>query len=161
MPVIPKIPELETGNYVIKSFSTGYFVARNSIEDKSLRSKAIVLRREGGADATWVLIKNGDGTYNMVNRNTPAFQKGDKLFGLLGPEEQPVEVRWRISAVPQHGKDVYIIENYAGLEGWLVTGVGANGTGAERTQISVGGLVATRSLPPLYRTNELFIIKRA
>ncbi|KAJ6256340.1 Serine protease inhibitor [Drechslerella dactyloides] len=163
MPAVPTEASrgLENGSYYIKSVSTGYFVARGVIEDKSLRSKAILLRQQGGQDAIWTIIKNSDGTYNLVIRNTPAFQKEGKLFGLLGFEENPTELRWKITAVPHHGADQYIIESFDGQLGWLLGGIGESGNVAERTQISVGPLISTRSLPPQYPTNERFTIRKS
>ncbi|KAF3928791.1 hypothetical protein ABW21_db0206390 [Orbilia brochopaga] len=154
MPAIQNTPELKTGTYVIKTFNKDFFISRRFAEDRSLLPKAIYARRAGGPDATWKITKNSDGTYRMSNKGGAIYQEGEFVFAQLMKE--PVDLDWKITAVPQHGADAYIIETRNG-QGWLTKGQVVD----QETQVSVGPLASTRSIPPQYFPNEVFFITKA
>ncbi|KAJ6259578.1 hypothetical protein Dda_5216 [Drechslerella dactyloides] len=99
-PFAPEI--LEDGEYMITSVILNLKVSRMAMEDRSrLPKKVVVLpRHQEKYAAPWRIIKNGDGTYTMMNKGGSASQIEGGLWAQLEHGVPPIFARWNIKRVP-------------------------------------------------------------
>ncbi|CAL1715316.1 unnamed protein product [Somion occarium] len=103
----------------------------------------------------WIVERKDKG-YRLKAHEAPTGVEGDRVVAFLidratGPED------WIITAQPQHGKNVYIIERQDRSSGWVVK---EEGDGTFGDPILAKPLIATKSLPPQYLPTELFTFVR-
>ncbi|THG95044.1 hypothetical protein EW026_g6534 [Hermanssonia centrifuga] len=122
---------LVTGNYIITS-------------------KKVVSLPAGVQPPVWAvqLLDNGKYILKIGGAATAEFE--NNVFAIL--LDVPIPTEWVITAVPQHGPNVYIIENGDRSAGWVIPEEEAY------TQVAVKPLTATKSFPPQYLPNEQYYI---
>ncbi|KAG2010593.1 hypothetical protein CC2G_013406 [Coprinopsis cinerea AmutBmut pab1-1] len=147
---------IPSGTYEITSKENDLHVGRPLAEDRSLLPKRIVVLPKDGSnsDIYWVVEKTDGDTYILKSRGSPVAPLDGKLVADLLGELQ--DNKWKITAQPQHGENVFTVENASNTEeGWVVPQ-----DAEELSQVEVRPLIATRSLPPLYPPSELFVFKQ-
>ncbi|KAJ4473844.1 serine protease inhibitor [Lentinula aciculospora] len=137
---------LETGRYLIHHGDK--VVSRRLIEDRSNNPKGIfLLNPDEKLELTWIIEKSGN-EYILSNRNAPTGPIKDHVFAHLINQE--LAVKWTIEAVPQHGKNAYIIKTSDG-KGWVAPD-------KVDEQIIYKTLIVGPSEPPTFPLNEVFQI---
>ncbi|KIP12660.1 hypothetical protein PHLGIDRAFT_60974 [Phlebiopsis gigantea 11061_1 CR5-6] len=141
---------IEDGLYTITSKVGNANIGRFPVEDLSLLPKRI-LKLDADANARqWIIVRSGEGC-TLKAKGAPVGENDQKLWAHLIMEEKAHP--WLITPVPQMGEGLYIIEKTDRSAGWSVVD-------EENSQIQVKPLISTRSLPPMYPANQLFIIAR-
>ncbi|KAJ4473846.1 serine protease inhibitor [Lentinula aciculospora] len=140
----------ETGLYTIKNGDK--FVGRALIEDLSLHPKRVILTDK---ESTWAIEKLGNNLntfYTLISHGSPAAHIEHNVFVLVIDRE--LATKWIIRAVPQHGKDAYIIIGTDLEGGWVAPEeIGE--------QIRYRPLIIQPSEPPRYPPNQVFHIVKA
>lgn len=146
---------LESGMYNIRCLANNNTVNRFHIEDRSLMPKRILPLKSDQDEGMrpWVILKCGDNTYKMKALGSPVGENDGLLFAFLIGEEQGRE--WKIEACPQMGENCFVIMRPDEPVGWCVPELEE-----DRVQIAVRPLISTRSFPPKYPPNEVFVITR-
>ncbi|EAU80979.1 hypothetical protein CC1G_03155 [Coprinopsis cinerea okayama7 len=143
---------IPSGTYVITSKVNDLHVGRPLTEDRSLFPKRIVVLPQDSNNTSeifWVVEKTEE-VYILKARGSPVAPHEGKLFAdLVGELEHKT---WFIVSQPQHGENVYTVENTSDRKGWVVPH-----RAEELSQVEVKPLTATDSLPPQYPATELFV----
>ncbi|KJA18990.1 hypothetical protein HYPSUDRAFT_190357 [Hypholoma sublateritium FD-334 SS-4] len=148
---------LKSGTYIISSKSEDSYVGRNSVEDKSLHPKRVVVLPQGieapKVRHLWEIEALPDEIYILRIGGGFAAEINKLLFAVL--IERPEDAVWKIVPQPREGEHTYTIL-LAGRpsDGWFV---GPNIPEGEK-QIAVHAIPVGLSLPPVYPTGALFRI---
>ncbi|KAF9522981.1 hypothetical protein CPB83DRAFT_863648 [Crepidotus variabilis] len=140
---------LPNGRYIIRSVGARKFVGRSPREDYSLLPKRVILLPDGVQAPFFEFQSTDRGTKILAGGNSTA-EIDRNLFAVLLPE--PPAEDWKIQAIPQSGKNRYIITKSNGYEGWIV------GDDSPEAQIAIRPLIIGPSEPPFYPPNEVWEI---
>ncbi|KAJ2912166.1 hypothetical protein MD484_g8250, partial [Candolleomyces efflorescens] len=145
---------LSEGPYIIRSRQNNAIVGRNPTEDRSLLPKGVFVYPAGDSSivpqATWSIKPEGDGTYLLQVFGGYAIEENKALYADI--REPPTLTKWKIEHQPQHGDFVYTITLPQSGDGWRVDNT------EDWSQLAVGPLAATRSIPPQYLPSGIFTI---
>jgi len=145
---------LSSGIYIITSNADGANVGRHPIEDRSLHPKPVLaLPKE--IDPPKFIVEQNDTGYKLKAHGSPLGVYNNQVFAFLLEESQ--FENWVITAQPQHGKNVYTVEQNDRFAGWIVDN--AEGPFGGHF-INVKPLIVAPSLPPHFPQNELFTFIR-
>ncbi|CAL1715321.1 unnamed protein product [Somion occarium] len=146
---------LESGLYIISSQVENRYVGQNLAEGPPLVPKDIFALPEGVRAPRWIVERNDKG-YRLVADRAPTGVLEDRVVALVIDRATGIE-DWILTAQPQHGENVYIIERQDRSSGWVVKEDGDSTFG---DPILAKPLIATMSLPPQYLPTELFTFVR-
>lgn len=136
--------------YLIRNKASDTYIQRALHEDKSLNPKSVISIPPGVQAHPWTIEKDGE-FYVLKAKGAPAFAKDHLVFVSL-LEESNVDVKWRITAVPQSGRNDFLIESPNKHGGWVLP------TGEPYTQVAFRPLIIGPSNPPFYPPSQLWII---
>ncbi|KAI0070799.1 hypothetical protein K474DRAFT_1679867 [Panus rudis PR-1116 ss-1] len=142
---------LEDGTYIIScDLGDGAKYIRYDDKGDSVRPDKRVVTLPGGVKAPEWKIKKVDNGYIVSIDGMKTGERDGYLFTDVPDED--VE-KWNIEEVPQHGKDIYIINITRRERGWVFP------TDAEPyQQLLVRPLIVFPTFPPRYPAHELFSI---
>ncbi|KAL4252127.1 hypothetical protein ABKN59_001748 [Abortiporus biennis] len=124
---------MEPGWYTITS------MVEEQYEDRSLHDKPIFLlpniKEQIPIASVWNIEKTGEDRYRLSTRGNFTAIQDDRV----------------LTAQPQHGENVYMIQTNDEEKGWTADG-------GEHSQIATRPLASTDSIPPPYTSTQLLII---
>ncbi|KIJ96400.1 hypothetical protein K443DRAFT_682351 [Laccaria amethystina LaAM-08-1] len=138
------------GQYYIRNKGTEAFVQRALNEDKSLNPKSVIAVPPGVEAHLWSIERNGD-SYVLKADGAPAFPKNNLVFVSL-LEDSVIDLKWKITAVPQAGRNVFLIESTNQRGGWVLP------SEQPFAQVAFRPLIIGPSDPPFYPPSQLWII---
>ncbi|KIK02598.1 hypothetical protein K443DRAFT_96532 [Laccaria amethystina LaAM-08-1] len=135
------------GQYLIRNKAAEAFVQRGLEGDKSLLPKKVISIPPG------VRAKpSQDGDFYVLKANgAPAFSEDGLVFVSL-LEDSNINVKWRITAVPHVGHNVYLPRTH------MEVGYRVLATAKSYTQVAFRPLIVGPSFPPFYPPTQLWII---
>ncbi|EDR00115.1 uncharacterized protein LACBIDRAFT_334383 [Laccaria bicolor S238N-H82] len=104
--------------YLIRNKASDTYIQRALHEDKSLNPKSVISIPPGVQAHLWTIEKDGE-FYVLKAKGAPAFAKDHLVFVSL-LKESNIDVKWRITAVPQSGRNDFLIESPNKHGGWVL-----------------------------------------
>ncbi|EDR00113.1 uncharacterized protein LACBIDRAFT_295829 [Laccaria bicolor S238N-H82] len=141
---------ISEGDHYIRNKGFGAYVQRALNEDTSLNPKSVIAVPPGVEANLWYITKEGD-FYVLKDKGAPAFAKDNLVFVSVA-EEYKVDVKWRLTEIPNEGRNVYLIESVNKHGGWVLP------TEEPYTQVAFRPLIVGPREPPFYPPNQLWVI---